>query len=215
MNKIIIASDFDGTITTKDSLFEFFEKYAKPEWLVVEKQWEDKIINSKECLEKEFALVPNLSEELIENYIQTIEVDPHFQEFYQKLVSKNIDFVIISDGVDYFINKICEKAGIKGVKIFSNHGEFIGNKFKLSYPNEFKDCEKNSGTCKCKVLYDLKKSHEKTYYLGDGTSDYCVSNKADKVFGKEKLYKYCLNNNIECTKFQTFEDLIKIIWNVL
>ena len=211
MEKIIIASDFDGTITLCDSLFDFFKNFAKPEWIEVEKLWEDKIINSKECLEREFALVSDLSPELIQNYIKTIKIDPYFKEFYEKIIKKGIDFVVVSDGVDYFINKICTLNGIEGIKIFSNHGEFINNKFKLTYPNEAYGCIKNSGTCKCKIVMNLKQKYDKVYYIGDGTSDYCVSDKGDKIFAKEKLANYCKQNNIECTKFETFKDLINFI----
>ena len=210
MKKIIIASDFDGTITKCDSLFDFFKTFAKPEWVEVEKLWEDKIINSKECLEKEFALVPDLTPELIENYIKTVEIDPYFKEFYEK-ITKNADFVVVSDGVDYFINRICSLNGIDKIKIFSNHGEFINDEFKLTYPNTNINCKKASGTCKCKIVTDLKEKYEKIYYIGDGTSDYCVIDKGTKAFGKEKLYQYCKKNNIKCTKFENFKDLLNLI----
>lgn len=208
MEKIIIASDFDGTITVKDSLFNFFENYASSKWMDIEQLWEEKKINSKECLEKEFELVPNLSENLIEEYIKEVEVDPYFKDFYKYIENKGMDFVVVSDGVDYFINKICEKAGISSIKIFSNHGEFQNNKFILSYPNEYKNCIKHSGTCKCKIVSNLKEKYNKIYYIGDGTSDYCVANKADLVFAKPKLANYCRENNIEYIEFENFKELI-------
>ena len=212
MEKIIIASDFDGTITLEDSLFKFFETHAHTSWQKVEELWEKKVINSKVCLEKEFELVPDLSEELIDKYIENVQVDPNFKSFYKKAAENNMDFVIISDGVDFFINKICKKAEIEGIKILSNHGEFKEGKFTLSYPNQFEGCIKNSGTCKCKAVRNLKEKYDKVYYLGDGTSDYCVANKADKLFAKEKLSKYCAKEKIKCTDFKDFNELINLLF---
>lgn len=208
MEKIIIASDFDGTITVKDSLFDFFENYANSKWKDIEQLWEEKKINSKECLEKEFELVPSLSEELIEKYTKEIETDSYFKDFYSYIKEKGMDFVVISDGVDYFIDKICKKAGISGIKIFSNHGEFIDDKFVLSYPNEYKNCIKHSGTCKCKIISNLREKYDKIYYIGDGTSDYCVADKADMVFAKPKLANYCRENDIKCIEFENFKELV-------
>lgn len=208
MDKIIIASDFDGTITLIDSLFNFFETYALKEWKDVEELWENKIIGSKECLEKEFALVPNLSEELIEEYTKTIKVDPYFEDFFAFTKRIGIDFVVVSDGVDYFINKIFKNAGVSNVKIFSNHGEFINGKLVLSYPNTNPLCKKNSGTCKCSIISNLKKKYDRVYYVGDGTSDFCVADKVNKVYAKTKLANYCRENNIDYVEFENFKNLI-------
>lgn len=205
---IIAVSDFDGTITKKDSLYHFFDEYASELWLDVEQQWKDGKISSKECLIKEFELVKNLDEELIEKYIETIETDNYFLEFTNFCKEKNIDFLIASDGVDYFINKILKRLNIPKVKLITNHGEFKEGKFSLSFPNDFKDCENNSGTCKCKVVWDLKKKYDKIIYIGDGTSDFCVSKNADFLFAKSGLIEYCKANKIKYKPFNDFSDII-------
>ena len=80
----IIVSDFDGTITLEDSLYKFFQTYAKDTWLDVERMWCQGVIGSKECLEREFELVENLDKELIDEYISTLEIDPYFIAFIKK-----------------------------------------------------------------------------------------------------------------------------------
>ena len=71
MKNLIIVCDFDGTITKKDGLYTFIEKYAKGDWKKIEQDWADGKISSKECLIEEFKLVPELSEELIANFVKT------------------------------------------------------------------------------------------------------------------------------------------------
>ena len=56
MKEKIIVSDFDGTITTRDTLSTFLEEYAPKEWLILEDKWEKGEMGSAECLQKQFGL---------------------------------------------------------------------------------------------------------------------------------------------------------------
>lgn len=207
MKQYCILSDFDGTITQKDGLYSFIETYAQGDWEKIEQNWAEGRIDSKECLIEEFKLVPALSEELISNFIETLEIDETFIDFYKNVLEKNIDFYIVSDGIDYFIKRILRRYGLGGMKIISNHGEFRGEFFEITFPNDSTDCINNAGTCKCKVLSDLRKEYEKIIYIGDGVSDYCVADKADILYAKKRLLKYCSDKGIEHIPYNTFSDI--------
>ena len=209
MKDFCILSDFDGTITTKDGLYSFIETYAEGDWQKIEQDWTEGKISSKECLTEEFNLVPNLSEELIDNFIKTLTIDEYFPEFYKNVTAKNIDFYITSDGIDYFIDRILGKYGLNNLHIISNHGEFKNGKFELTYPNDNPRCINNSGTCKCSVLMNLKQQYNKIYYIGDGVSDFCVSSKADILFAKSRLASYCDEKGIKYIKYENFRDIEK------
>lgn len=211
MEKMIIVSDFDGTITQKDSLYYFFDDCALEEWQEVEKLWIDKQISSKECLIQEFNLVPNLSQKLINDYVKTLDLDSHFKKFLSFIQKNNLDFVVVSDGIDYFINSIFKNNDIENINIISNHGEFNKDEFKISFPNDYKKCTNDAGTCKCKVVENLREKYETIIYIGDGASDFCVANKADYLFAKKNLSKYCDENNIKYIKYQTYNDVIETI----
>lgn len=207
MKDLIIVSDFDGTITQKDGLYTFIKEFAKGDWEKIEQDWVDGKISSKECLIEEFKLVPNLSEELISAFAKKIEIDRSFKSFYEKLLNAGVDFCIVSDGIDYFINKILKYHNLDNIKIISNHGEFRGEFFEIGFPNDCTSCKNNAGTCKCKILEDLKQEYKKIVYIGDGVSDFCVANKADILYAKSKLINYCLSNNIKHIQFNTFSDI--------
>jgi 2-hydroxy-3-keto-5-methylthiopentenyl-1-phosphate phosphatase len=91
--------------------------------------------------------------------------------------------------------------------MFSNHGEFDNGKFEITFPNDYSKCKNNAGTCKCKILFDLKKDYEKIIYIGDGVSDYCVADKADILYAKSRLAKYCQDKKLDFIKFETFKDI--------
>ena len=206
--KTCVLSDFDGTITSKDGLYSFIENYASEGWEKIEQDWVEGKISSKECLIEEFKLVPNLSEELISEFVKTISIDETFINFYKKTVEKGFDFYIVSDGIDYFINKILKKYGIENLNIISNHGEFRGEFFEITFPNDSSKCINNAGTCKCGILSDLKKDYDKIIYIGDGVSDYCAADKADVLFAKSRLLDYCREKGIKCQPYNNFNDII-------
>jgi len=209
MKDFCILSDFDGTISKKDGLYTFISQYARVGWEIIEQDWAEGRIDSKKCLIEEFKLIPALSEELIDNFIKTLEIDEYFAGFYDYISKNNIDFYIVSDGIDYFINGILKKYGLNDIKIFSNHGEFNENNFTITFPNDNPDCVNNAGTCKCAILNNLRKNYKKIYYIGDGVSDYCVADKADALFAKSRLATFCQTKNIKYTKYVSFKDIFE------
>lgn len=207
MKPICIVCDFDGTITQKDGLYSFIEAYAGEGWEKFEQDWVQGKIDSKTCLIEEFKLVPEISEELISSFIDTLKIDESFVDFYNNIVEKEIDFYIVSDGIDYFIKRILKNYNLNGVKIISNHGEFRGEFFEITFPNDHSECINNAGTCKCNVLSDLKQDYEKIIYIGDGVSDYCVANRADILYAKKRLLNYCIENGIKHIPYASFDDI--------
>lgn len=217
MKDFIIVSDFDGTITSRDSLYFFFKEHAKSSWLEVEKLWVDEVIDSKECLKLQFELVEGLNEELIEEYTSKIELDPYFREFNNYRIKKDIDFVVVSDGVDYFIKKILQKNNIENIKIISNHAEFTDGKFNLTFPNSNPLCKNNAATCKCAAINNLRNNYKKIIYAGDGVSDFCVSKslkEGDILFAKDSLLIHAKKNNIPCIEFKNFKNILDKIASI-
>ena len=210
MRDMIIVSDFDGTITKTDTLSKFLEDYADPKWLDIENDWREGKFGSQECLVKQFALVPNLTPELIDNFLDTMEIDEGFIPFALRAKKNGIPIVILSDGLDYFINKILEKNKIDFVNVITNHAYFGGKyntDFIIEFPNDSKHCSNNAGTCKCKVVKNLIKRYKKVVYIGDGASDFCVSKEPDIVYAKSGLAEYCKRNNLKHIEFKNYSDI--------
>jgi len=206
MEKIKIFCDFDGTITKEDTLNKFLHVYADKKWLEIEELWIEGKIGSKECIEEQLKLVPKISEEELESFIGKIEIDDSFQNFYQYVQQQNIEFTVLSDGFDYFINKIFDKYKIKNVKIFCNKLIINNGVFIPEFPHYYASCKNHSGVCKCKFI-DCNGNDEKSLYIGDGLSDVCVSSKVDLLFAKDNLLEYCKFNKIEHFDFNNFSGI--------
>ena len=208
MKNTLIICDFDGTITKIDTLDMFMYKYAKPEWRILEDEWLAGRMGSKECIRKEFDLIENMTEEELEKFFGTVELDDYFKEFYEAATANGARVAIVSDGFDMFIYKILARYGLENIEFYTNRLKFDNGEFIMGFPNISADCKKASGTCKCKVVEKLKKDYKKTIYIGDGLSDCCACDKADIVFAKKRLLKYCKDNDIFHVEFETFADVM-------
>jgi len=197
-----IYCDFDGTVSKKDSVNEFLRLFADEKWLEIEERWARGEISSQVCLKKQTALLPQMDEAMLENYIRNIELSEGFIEFYEQMKQKGVEIVILSDGYDMFIKKTLQNHGLD-VKYFANTLTYKDGKFDVEFYNTNPACSRNSGTCKCAQV------GEKDFcYVGDGVSDFCIAKKAKKVFAKSSLKKYCDEAGVKYIEFADFRDIL-------
>ena len=216
MSKFRIFCDFDGTITKEDTLNKFLRVYADKKWLELEEDWINGKIGSLECTSRQMELIPSLSKEEIDKFIDSIDIDENFKDFMDIVKAENIDFCIVSDGFDYFINRILKKNGFDGIKVFSNHLEIKNGKYFCSFPYSNPKCKTGAGMCKCNIIKNKKNVTNAVFYVGDGISDFCASKCADKVFAKGKLLEYCKKNNIAekgLIRISSFKDVSQFLQN--
>lgn len=199
----IIYCDFDGTITKEDSVNQFLSLFADKKWLEVEDKWLNGEITSRQCMLEQVNLVPELPENAVKNYIDSIEIDDYFVEFYNFLKNHGCELVILSDGFDLFIKETLKRHNLTEIKYFANKLTVKNNKLNIEFENGSPTCKKSSGTCKCS-----KVEIENFYYIGDGFSDACISKKATTLFAKKNLKTYCDKNKIDYVAFETFKDIM-------
>ncbi len=219
MKDFVFFSDFDGTITKEDTLNKFLQLYAYPEWIDIENKWLEGKIGSKECIEKQMQMFPPINDKIINDFVNSIEIDETFPDFLSYLKSENIDFYIVSDGFDLFIEKILKRYNLKDVNIFSNKLKIVNGKFITEFPNFNTNCKRQSGVCKCNVVNKNKIVTKRVLYAGDGLSDFCVSKNVDVLFAKGSLLEYCENTknkdlNINPIGFGSFSEIKNYIKSV-
>lgn len=201
-----IYCDFDGTITKRDAVNTFFELYAPKEWLESEKLWIEGKISSRENAIKQVSLLREVSEKELNDYIYSIEIDDGFLEFIKFVKKNNINFTILSDGFDLFIEKTLKRFNIEGIPFYANHLIYENQKFKIDFPYYNESCDKKAGMCKC-----ARVKESCFCYIGDGTSDLCIAKKADVLFATKSLHEYCNKNLIKHNYFESFYDIMEVL----
>src|SRR5271169_1883653 len=76
----VVFCDFDGTVTQLDVTDQILSQLAHPSWQEIEREWMLGLIGSRDCLERQIALVDASAEEL-NAVIDAIPIDVDFAAF--------------------------------------------------------------------------------------------------------------------------------------
>jgi 2,3-diketo-5-methylthio-1-phosphopentane phosphatase len=207
----IVFADFDGTITRVDVTDLILAQLAHPSWQEVEQAWTRGSIGSRECLERQIALVDTSAEEL-HALIDAVPIDPSFTDFYRFTCERSIPLYVLSEGFDYVLARILKRAGMNGplrngISLFSSALRLEGRRLIPSFPHSATPCEHGCATCKAALIRRLGKGKHPVIFVGDGLSDRFAVDEADVVFAKRQLLAYCQEHGKPCRPFDTFAEV--------
>ncbi len=204
-----VVVDFDGTISLEDTTDLLLERFAAPEWREIEADWVAGKIGSRECMIRQIDLVQATPEQMAD-FIDHIEIDRNFLGFVKVCERFGLPVVIASDGLDLIINAVLKKAGLGHLPVVANHLSHVdGSHWCMTSPNARGGCDALSGTCKCAVVRERKKTL--TLVIGDGRSDRCAASEADFVFAKSGLIKFCEEQGLAFQSFQNFAEATSLL----
>lgn len=207
---IKIFVDFDGTITQKDIGEELFLEFGdRSSNQILIDNWNTGELDSWQGWHLLCESVGNADLTKIDEYLEHVQIDPHFKDFVSFCDSNNLPIKIISDGFDFYIKKILNKEDLGHLEFSSNHLEITDdNRFIPHFPNAQEDC-RLCGNCKRNFILDNSSDEDYTVYIGDGISDRCPIQYCDFIFAKKSLLKFCEVNRISYFPYSTFADVIK------
>ncbi len=204
-----IFVDFDGTITKNDVgeiLFIRFGDKEKADKIV--RDWIDHKINSRESWQLLCSTVENLDINEFNNFIDSQEIDESFKTFVDYCKNNNHELRILSDGLDYYIERILKKENLSFVQRFSNKLVFDGRGgFYPEFPYTDEECHR-CANCKRNHIINYSDDEDYTVYIGDGYSDLCPAQYCDFIFAKGSLLRYCEISRITYFPFENFDDVI-------
>jgi len=205
---IKVFVDFDGTITLKDVGEAIFSRFGNTEKVnsIINNLLSDKI-SSRQCWDYLCQSVDRVDKNELDSFIDLLDVDPSFIPFAKFCKQNEIEMVVLSDGFDYYIERVWNKAGLTGIKYYSNK-LFIDDcgKLKAEYPHY--DCSfPTSANCKRNHIINHSSDDDYTIYIGDGNSDKEAAQYCDFIFAKSDLLKYCSTEKISFYPFKNFDDV--------
>ena len=209
--KIKIFCDFDGTISTKDVGEHMFLEFGDSDKAYsIFQRWVRKEIDSAQEWTELLDLVKDLTEEQFDSFLKTIEIVYGFKEFVQFCDQNNLDIIILSDGMDYYIKKILDRNGFDNLVFHSNKMIFTEGGPKASFPHSDEEC-KDCANCKRNHIIKNSSDEDITIYIGDGYSDTCPVQYVDFIFAKKTLLKFCEKERISYYPFKNFKDVVNRI----
>lgn len=209
-----IFCDFDGTISVKDVIDSLLDRFGLPGWEALEREWRAGRIGSRECMSRQVALL-DMSREELHNHLDGLWIDHAFPAFVARAAELGLPVRIVSDGLDYAIDRLLARYDLDHLPLAANHlaPGMSPRQWQLSSPFKSEGCR--SGTCKCACVVKARESGGKTLWIGDGASDFCVAGEVDFVFAKHRLIEHCHAFDIPHVAVTGFEDALDLLPRLL
>lgn len=203
LSDCLVFFDFDNTLTSFDVLDDIVTRFSVDDgWKVLEQQWLEGKIGSRECLKGQLERV-RISRSALLKYLKKIRISPVFKKIIPLLNIHRAGPVILSDNFHFIIDTILRNNGIKGVEVCANSLRLNKDRFTLSFPHTNSSCWK-CAHCKTKNLSNARFNSKIKIYIGDGFSDICPAEKADIVFAKGNLLRHFRAKDLP---YKLFNDL--------
>ncbi len=203
---MIIQCDFDGTIISNNLSVLLREKYARGGWRKTESEFLRGQLTVEQSNQRQYPLIKEPKEELQEFVRQHIELRPGFVEFVSYCQQSAIPFVIVSSGLDFYIEPVLAEIGLPALELYCGRASFSDDGIDVSYA----DPEGNiiDRGFKEKYLAWLKQRGKKVIYLGDGLSDLAAASQADHVFATGSLLDLLDAHSVARSAFTDFYDVL-------
>ncbi|MBN1152324.1 MAG: MtnX-like HAD-IB family phosphatase [Dehalococcoidia bacterium] len=205
MNKTLIQCDFDGTITDEDASFYLLDAYAEGDWRSILEQYKEGRITVGEFNTRAFAMIKQDEATLLSKLDENVRIRPGFRELLDYASYRGFRFVIVSNGLLFYIEAILRALGISGIEVHAATNRFQADGVHVQYVAP-------DGT----VLQDgFKEAYIKLFlsegyrvvYVGNGTSDSYASRHAHTVFATGDLLSYYQRHGLPCIPF---DDLTEV-----
>lgn len=122
-----ILCDFDGTIAVEDVIDSLLDRYGRPGWEILERDWRAGTIGSAVCMAGQVALL-DMSHIELQRHLGGLRIDHGFAAFVRATVEHGIPMEIVSDGIDHAIHAILANHGIPRLPTVANHLLQVGER---------------------------------------------------------------------------------------
>jgi 2-hydroxy-3-keto-5-methylthiopentenyl-1-phosphate phosphatase len=207
MMKTLIQCDFDGTITRRDASFLILDLFGNKNWGRWFQDYREGKISVGRFNTMAFATVKADEPTLVKLIRDKIEVRPGFRELLEYCDRRDFKFVIVSNGLDFYIRAILGDIGVSGIEVFAAKSSFDGDGIDVRYlgPNGelVEDCFKDT------YLHFFQQQGYRVIYAGNGASDFAPASEAYHTFAVDDLLAQCEEAKVNCTPFRDFNDIVR------
>lgn len=207
--KLVLLSDFDGTVVDIDTGAYVLDEFANRSWRDVEEQFTRGEITFEESLKREFEMINSPMDEILKSVEKAATVRDHFDDVVKCCREKDIEFKLVSGGLDFCIKHILEKNHLD-VDVIAPKTTFTADGLKLEFP------KLSDVTCfsfKDDTVRRYQRLGFNVAYVGDGYADYYAIKEADLRFAMNDSVsaRLCQTNKIAFTEIVDFEPVLKIL----
>ncbi|MBL8186396.1 MAG: HAD-IB family phosphatase [Acidobacteria bacterium] len=207
MTKLHIFSDFDGTISQKDTLVFLATNLGGGVEMVqtIGRLIREGSITLSEGIAAEMRSIRRPFADAEALLREQVQIDPGFPAFAAWCETNAIPLTILSAGFHQLIDLFIRREEFPHLEILANT---LNPDAEKGWQCVFRD-KSGWGHDKSLAIKAAKKRGEHTVFIGDGLSDRGAAEAADEVFAKHSLVDHCRKTGIPFHEYQTFDDVLK------
>lgn len=211
---MLIICDFDGTVTARDTNSALARRFAPDAFSRVEGLLATREMSLREVLSTEFAGFHVGLEAVLEEALR-IPFRAGFASFLDAAERADAQVVLLSSGFREIIEPMLERDGLHGrVPLLANGIAFSEQGGTITW-RELPTCELCDEPCKRHDVAMLREAHaaagEDVVFVGDGFSDRCGAETADRVFARDSLARYLDERALPYEAWDDFDDVSRAL----
>ncbi|MCD6359210.1 MAG: HAD-IB family phosphatase [Dehalococcoidia bacterium] len=207
--KTLIQCDFDGTITDRDASFTMLDAFASGDWKQILEEYKSGRISVGDFNTRAFAMVKADRQSLLKTLAGRVTVREGFRAMVDYCQRKNLHLVIVSNGLQFYIEEILSNIGIVDIPIFAAQTEFLSEGLKVQYLGP--DGKTISKCFKETHLDSFLQDGYQVIYIGNGPSDMAAAKRSHIVFATGTLLTHCTQANLHCNAFTNFNEIVSTL----
>ena len=206
-DKILIQCDFDGTITEEDVSFFILEAFADGDWRSMLQEYKDDKITVGSFNRQAFSMVKESKESLKKLVLEKTRIRPGLPQLLDYCKQQGFRFVIVSNGLEFYIKTILDNLGLDGVEVIAATAEFEPQGIIAKYigpdGNELQNDFKKAYTSR------FVEEGYKVIYIGNGASDVNSARLAEHAFATDTMLEKCRQDDLKCHPFSNLNDVVE------
>ncbi|MFC1932479.1 MtnX-like HAD-IB family phosphatase [Chloroflexota bacterium] len=207
--KTLIQCDFDGTITEEDVSFTMLDAFADGDWRQLFRDYEEGKISVGRFNTAAFAMVKADRQSLLEIVKSKVKVRPGFHQLVAYCRRRGFRFVIVSNGLDFYIEKILRDIGLADIEVFAAKTQFHPEGLKVQYIGP--DGSHLDKDFKGAYVSSFLGEGYRIIYAGNGTSDLLPARQCYHIFATGNLLDHCKETKLDCTPFTNFHQVVEVL----
>jgi 2-hydroxy-3-keto-5-methylthiopentenyl-1-phosphate phosphatase len=207
--KTLVQCDFDGTVTEEDTSFFLLDAFAQGDWRRLLREYKEHKISVGEFNTKAFAMVEADKPMLLGALQGKVKVRAGFHELVNYCRRKGFRLVIVSNGLDFYIEATLKDLGLKNIEVHAAQASFHPEGMEVQYVGP--DGKRLEDGVKEAYTKSFLKLGYRVIYVGNGDSDFAPAKYAHHVFATGELLAYCREKNLNYKPFDNFIDVVRDI----
>jgi 2-hydroxy-3-keto-5-methylthiopentenyl-1-phosphate phosphatase len=202
-----LVVDFDGTVTEQDLLDTIAQRFGDPEvYRQVDEGLDEGRLALREVITREYEPVTRPLAEVVEWELGNVRIRQGFRDLVELARDRGWRFVIVSSGFHELIEPILAHEGVD-VELHANRVDPRADGWRVLWQYD-ESCENCGESCKRSIVREFAGGDE-IVYVGDGYSDRCAAEAADRVFATKGLARYLEQRGVPYEPFDDFHDVAR------